>query len=95
MFGLFKKKSPVEKLEIKYQELLKEARRNLLREKRKAKRKWQFEFAQRCQSIDFQTNPKEAWQMITHLTDGFQKHHKNLAQKLFKNRDGIVATNEK
>lgn len=25
MFGLFKKKSPVEKLEIKYQELLKEA----------------------------------------------------------------------
>lgn len=25
MFGLFKKKSPIEKLEIKYQELLKEA----------------------------------------------------------------------
>tara|TARA_B100000767_G_scaffold257137_1_gene264756 strand:+ start:524 stop:700 length:177 start_codon:yes stop_codon:yes gene_type:complete len=25
MFGLFKKKSPLEKLEIKYQELLKEA----------------------------------------------------------------------
>jgi hypothetical protein len=45
------------------QELLKITRRNLLR----AKRKWQFEFAEKCQQKDFRSNRKEAWQMIPHL----------------------------
>jgi hypothetical protein len=49
------------------QELLKITRRNLLREKRKDKHKWQFEFAEKCQQKDFRSNRKEAWQMIPHL----------------------------
>jgi len=76
------------------QETLKITRRNLLREKRKAKRKWQAEFAEKCQKKDFRTNPKEAWQMVRQLMNGFQKHHKPLVQKLFKNKMGKIATNK-
>jgi hypothetical protein len=61
--------------EENYQEL-KEARHQLLREKRKAKRHWQFAAAQKCKKSDFAINLKEAWSMIFKLMEGFQKHHK-------------------
>ncbi len=77
------------------QELLRKTRRHLLKEKRKAKRRWQYEFAKKCQQKDFRANPKEAWMMVSQLMDGFQKHHENFAQKLFKNKTGKVATNKK
>jgi hypothetical protein len=77
------------------QELLKKARRNLLRAKRKAKRNWQLEFAKKCQQKSFKANPKEAWRMVSCLMDGVQKHHRNLAPKSFKNREGKIAKNKK
>jgi hypothetical protein len=43
------------------QQKLKVSRQNLLRNKRKAKRQCQFEFAQNCQKQSFKVNPKEAW----------------------------------
>ncbi len=88
-------KNFMEKGTAETQENLRETRRNLLREKRKAKRKWQFNFAENCQKKDFRSNPKEAWQMVFRLMDGFQKHHRKATQKLFKNQKGKVAINPK
>ena len=33
--------------------------------------------------------------MIAQLMNGFQTHHKNVAQKRFKNKEGIIATDKK
>jgi hypothetical protein len=72
---------------------LKIARHELLREKRRAKRKWQYFFAERCQTSHLKTNPKEAWNMIFRLMDGFQTHHRTNVEKIFKSKNGKVATN--
>ena len=50
---------------------LREARHKLLREKRRAKRKWQYEYAEKCKKRDFILNPKEAWRMVFKLMEGF------------------------
>jgi hypothetical protein len=76
-------------------EILKKSRQILLRETRRAKRKWQLEFAQKCQRKNFQTNPKEAWRMVFQLRDGFQKHHRKPSLKRFKNKGGKLVTNPK
>ena len=60
---------------------LREARHQLLREKCKAKRKWQFQYTEKCKKKDIILNPKEAWNMVFKLIDRFQKHHKNILQK--------------
>ncbi len=70
---------------------LKEARHQLLKEKRKAKRQWQFAYAKKCKKPDFVINPKEAWSMIFKLMEGFQKHHKVYIPKNFKSVNGINA----
>jgi hypothetical protein len=62
---------------------LKEARHQLLREKRRAKRHWQFVYAKKCKKSDFAVNPKEAWSMIFKHMEGFQKHHKVYMPKNF------------
>jgi hypothetical protein len=69
------------------QETLREARRNILRETRRAKCNWQLEFSKNCQRKNCQANPTEAWQMIFKLMEGFQK--------LFKNQSGAVAPSQK
>ena len=74
--------------------ILKEARHNLLREKRKAKREWQRLFAEKCQNHDFKDNPKEAWNMVFKLMEGFQSHHKTLIPRNLKNKAGIEAKDE-
>jgi hypothetical protein len=76
------------------QHKLKEARHALLRSKRKAKRKWQLEFAMKCQNLDFKINPKDAWKMVFKLMEGFQSHHKTYIPKNFKNKSGIEAKND-
>ena len=73
---------------------LREARHQLLREKRKAKRNWQFQYAEKCKKKDFILNPKEAWNMVFKLMDGFQKHHKNILPKNFKSKTGTEAKND-
>ncbi len=74
--------------------ILKEACHNLLREKRKAKREWQRLFAEKCQSRDFKDNPKEAWNMVFKLMEGFQSHHQTFIPRNFKNKAGIEAKDE-
>jgi hypothetical protein len=49
---------------------LKDTRRWLQKEKRKAKRQWQFAYAKECKKTDFTVNPKEAWSMIFKLMEG-------------------------
>jgi hypothetical protein len=54
------------------QEILREARRNLLREKRRAKCRWQLKFTEKCQKKNFQANPKEAsnsWKASRNTTE--------------------------
>jgi hypothetical protein len=74
-------KNFMEKGTSESQELLKEMRQNLLRDKRRAKRNRQFTYAEKCQQKDFRSNPKEAWRMISYLISGFQEHHKSLTKK--------------
>jgi hypothetical protein len=71
---------------------LKIARHELFREKRRAKRKWQYFFTEKCQMSHLKTNPKKVWSMI--LMDGFQPHHKTNVEKNFKSKDGKVVTND-
>jgi hypothetical protein len=73
---------------------LREARHELLREKRRAKRKWQYEYAEKCKKRDFILNPKEAWRMVFKLMEGFQKHHRNNLPKNFKSKAVIEAKND-
>ena len=49
--------------------MLREARHDLLREKRKAKRHWQCEYTEKCKKEDLILNPKEAWSMVFKLMD--------------------------
>jgi hypothetical protein len=88
----FKKclKSPSEENTMK----LREARHHLLREKRKAKRKWQYQYAEKCRKKDFILNPKEAWSMVFKLMEGYQKHHRISIPKNFKSKTGIEAKND-
>ncbi len=58
------------------QQKLKDSRCNLLRNKRKAKRQWQFEFTQNCQKQSFKLNPKQVWKMVFKLMEGYQSHHR-------------------
>ncbi len=74
--------------------MLKEARHHLLREKRKAKQRWQFTYAEKCQKADFAINPKEAWSMVFKLMEGFQKHHKTYMPRNFKSKNGIEAKSD-
>jgi hypothetical protein len=76
------------------QQKLKDSRRNLLRSKRKAKRQWQFEFAQECQKQSFKLNPKKAWKLVFKLMEGFQSHHRAYIPKKFKNKSGIGAKDD-
>jgi predicted DNA binding CopG/RHH family protein len=63
---------------------LREARHHLLRIKRKAKRQWQFAYASKCKKADFVVKPKEAWDMVFKLMEGFQKHHHTYLPANFK-----------
>ena len=73
---------------------LREARHHLLREKRKAKRQWQLAYAARCKKKDFCVHPKEAWQMVFRLMEGFQKHHRVYLPRNFKTKNGVEAKND-
>jgi hypothetical protein len=68
---------------------LREARHRLLRIKRIAKRKWQFEYASKCQKSDFCLKPKDAWNMVFKLMEGFTSHHKKYMPKNFKSKNGV------
>ena len=74
---------------------LKEIRSNLQRAKRRAKCKWQEKYMNNINQKIFQESPKEAWQMIFKLRDGFQTHHRDYNSLLFKNSEGKVATDKK
>jgi hypothetical protein len=73
---------------------LKQARHNLLQEKRRAKQQWQFEYASKCKKKDFCLKPKEAWKMVCNLMDGFTKHHRIYLPTNFKHKNGIEAKND-
>ena len=73
---------------------LKETRHNLLREKRKAKRQWQYTYASKCQKANFIIKPKEAWEMVFKLMEGFQGHHRTHLPSNFKNANGIEVKND-
>jgi hypothetical protein len=65
-------KNFMEKGTSETQEILREARRNLLREKRRAKCSWQLKFTEKCQKKNFQANPKEAsnsWKASRNTTE--------------------------
>mmetsp|Transcript_1493 Transcript_1493/g.2313 ORF Transcript_1493/g.2313 Transcript_1493/m.2313 type:complete len:881 (+) Transcript_1493:452-3094(+) len=73
---------------------LKETRKELLRQKRIAKRNWQLAYASRCKKADFCITPKEAWSMVFKLMEGFQGHHRNYLPPNFRNKNGIEAKND-
>jgi len=73
---------------------LKQARHTLLREKRKAKRQWQLEYANKCKKKDLCLKPKEAWNMVFKLMEGFTKHHRNYLPNNFKFKNGTEAKND-
>jgi hypothetical protein len=66
-------------------------RKALLREKRRAKRQWQFAYAKKYKKEDFASNPKEAWNMIFKLIEAFQGRHKTYMPKNFKTKSGKEA----
>jgi len=70
---------------------LKQARHTLLREKRRAKRQWQLEYANKCKKSDFCLSPKDAWKMVFNLMEGFTTHHRVFRPTNFKSRNGIKA----
>jgi hypothetical protein len=76
-------------------QMLKDARKLLLRGKRRAKRQWQFTFAERCRREDFTSNPKEAWSMIFKLMEGFQGNHKTHMPRNSKTKTGKEAKGDK
>mmetsp|Transcript_1492 Transcript_1492/g.2308 ORF Transcript_1492/g.2308 Transcript_1492/m.2308 type:complete len:395 (+) Transcript_1492:893-2077(+) len=73
------------------QDHLRETRRELLREKRAAKRHWQYAYASQCRKADFLISPKEAWSMVFKLMEGFQSHHRNHLPSNFRNKNGVEA----
>ena len=73
---------------------LKQIRHTLLREKTRAKRRWQFEFASKCKKNDFCLKPKEAWSMVFKLMEGFTKLHRMYRPTNFKYKNGIEAKND-
>ena len=79
---------------IENQNHLRETRRELLRQKRAAKRHWQFTYASQCKKADFLISPKEAWSMIFKLMEGFQSHHRNYLPSNFRSKNGIEAKND-
>ncbi len=75
------------------QQILKTTRRELLKEKRRAKRKWQYEYAEKCQTAHLKINPKETWSMVFKIMEGFQTHHKSEVERFFRFKDGKLAKN--
>jgi hypothetical protein len=73
---------------------LKEARHTLLREKRKAKRQWQYEYASKCKKNDFCLKPKDAWKMVFSLMEGFSTHHRIYRPTNFKHKNGVEAKSD-
>jgi len=63
--------------------------------KRKAKRSWQWQFANKCQCENFQTDPKSAWDTVFQLIEGFNGHHQTFKPKCFANEQGKIATTNK
>jgi len=88
-------KQCVKQLLEENQTKLKEARHQLLREKRRAKQQWQLAYAKKCKKDDFALNPKEAWSVVFKLMEGFQNHHKTKMPKNFKNKNGVEAKCDK
>jgi len=76
---------------IENQNHLRETRRELLRQKRAAKRHWQLTYASQCKKVDFLISPKEAWSMVFKLMEGFQSHHRNYLPSNFRNKNGVEA----
>ncbi len=72
-------------------QILRTTQHSLLREKRRAKREWQYIYAEKCQAAHLRINPKETWDMMFKLIEGFQTHHKRTTEKNFKFRDGMIA----
>ena len=79
---------------VENQANLKKARHNLLPEKWKGKWQWQYTYASKCQKNDFIIKPKEAWEMVFILMEGFQKHHQTHLPSNFKNKNGTEAKND-
>jgi len=74
---------------------LKVTRRDVQKEKRKAKRWWQLHFTENIKREDFKTHPKSTWEIVFKLIEGFQGHHRMYKPKAFKDQWGKIATNNK
>jgi hypothetical protein len=72
--------------------ILQKTRNKPRKEKKRAKRQWQLNFALKCRKKDFQTNPKEAWSNIFKLMEDYQSHHRNFTPKNLKDSHGKEAT---
>ena len=70
---------------------LRQARANLQRVKRKAKRTWQNYLAAKCQRENFKDDPKAAWDIIFEIIEGFNAHHHKYNPKNFANARGKIA----
>ena len=48
----------------------------------------------KCKPENFKESPREAWQMIFKLIDGFQTHHREYGGQLFKDKKGKIANDK-
>jgi hypothetical protein len=48
-------------------------------------------YAEKCQSDHLKINPREAWDMVFKLMEGFHTHHRRNTEKNFKSKDGRIA----
>jgi hypothetical protein len=72
-------------------QILRTNRHSLLREKRWAKCEWQHIYAEKCQAAHLKINPKETWDKVFKLMEGFQTHHRKTIEKNFKFKDDRIA----
>jgi hypothetical protein len=70
----------------------KEARSELRKTIRKAKKKWHEDRAREIHDMNF--NPKNAWCAIKEIRDGLEGHHKAQSDLKMRKADGELATND-
>ena len=74
---------------------LQKIRKELKREKRKAKAFWQKEIARECTKHAFANDPKRAWKACNTILEGFQGHLTKITPQQFANSKGDIATTDK
>jgi hypothetical protein len=61
--------------------ILQDTRPHLKRAKRRAKREWQKDLADKCNLYDFTNDPKQAWQICKDVQQGYTGHLPKIVDK--------------